>query len=61
MGEREWGMLLPNARLITIDGATYRSWSNPRNLWLPESMCFSRELAKPVCLELPAPLRVGPE
>jgi pimeloyl-ACP methyl ester carboxylesterase len=59
-GGREWDMLLPNARLITIDGAAHMSWVEYPELVFPNIDLFLNgqwpEQAQPVrSLELPPP------
>ena len=65
-GGREWDMLLPHARLITIDGAAHMSWIEFPELVFPSIDAFLNgqwpEQAEPVkSLELPAPSRILPE
>jgi pimeloyl-ACP methyl ester carboxylesterase len=59
-GGREWDMLLPNARLITIDGAAHMSWVEYPELVFPNIDLFLNgqwpEQAQPVrSLEWPPP------
>ena len=58
-GGREWDMLLPNARLITIDDAAHMSWVEFPEIVFPSIELFLNgqwlERAQPVkSLELPA-------
>lgn len=62
-GGREWDMLLPNARLITIDGAAHMSWIEFPEIVFPSIDLFLNgqwpEHAEPVkSLELP-PSKTG--
>jgi len=64
-GGREWDMLLPNARLITIDGAAHMSWIEFPEVVFPSIDLFLNgqwpEQAQPVkSLELPPSTRVRP-
>lgn len=64
-GGREWDMLLPNARLITIDGAAHMSWVEFPEVVYPSIDLFLKgqwpEQAEPVkSLELPPSARVRP-
>jgi proline iminopeptidase len=64
-GGREWDMLLPNARLITIDGAAHMSWVEFPEIVFPSIDLFLNgqwpEQAEPVKhLELPGGAGVQP-
>ena len=64
-GGREWVLLLPNARLITIDGAAHMSWVEFPEVVFPSIDLFLNgqwpEQALPVrSLELPPPTPVRP-
>jgi pimeloyl-ACP methyl ester carboxylesterase len=59
-GGREWDLLLPNARLITIDGAAHMSWVEFPEIVFPSIDLFLKgrwpSQAQPVkSLELPRP------
>jgi pimeloyl-ACP methyl ester carboxylesterase len=61
-GGREWDLLLPNARLITIDGAAHMSWIEYPELVFPSIDLFLKgqwpPRAEPVkSLEVPPPVR----
>lgn len=64
-GGREWDLLLPNARLITIDGAAHMSWVEFPDLVFPSIDLFLNgrwpPQAQPVTsIELPRPTPVHP-
>jgi len=64
-GGREWDLLLPNARLITIDGAAHMSWVEFPEFVFPSIDLFLNgqwpPQAQPVkSLELPPPTPVQP-